>query len=75
MVSASTLSSKELAEYPILVRTVQLKPMMKAQISERIVSNGISVVATTSVHSEKTHLKKLMMKMIIIDYYNRKNIY
>ena len=42
--------------------------MIKAQISERIVSSGISDVASASVHSEKNRLKKLMtmMKMSII---------
>ena len=45
---------------------VQLKPIIKAQISGRMVSSGISDVATASVHSEKTSLKKLIMKMIII---------
>ena len=40
--------------------------MIKAQISGRMVSNAISDVATTSVHSEKTRLKKLMTKMMII---------
>ena len=49
-----------------LVHTVQLKPMIKTQISGRMVSSGISDVAITSVHSEKTHLKKCMMIMIII---------
>ena len=68
MASASTPSTNEPAKYLILVHTVQLKPMVKAKISGRMVSNGISDVATTSVHSEKTRLKKLMMmmKMIII---------
>ena len=62
----------------IIVHTVQLKPMIKAQISERMVSSGISDVAATSAFSEKTHLKKLMMmmmKMIIIITSNRKTIY
>ena len=41
--------------------------MIKAQISGIMIFNGISDVATASVYSEKTHLKKLMMmKMIII---------
>ena len=52
----------------ILVHAVQLKPMIKVQISERMASVGISDVVTASVYSEKTRLKKLMMimKMIII---------
>ena len=68
MVSASTPSANELAKDLILVHTVQLKPMIKALISGRMVSSGISDLASASVHSEKTRLKKLMMmmKMIII---------
>ena len=49
----------------ILVHT-QLKPMIKAQISGRMVSSGISDVEIASVYSEKTHLKKLMKIIIII---------
>ena len=60
-------AANEPAKYLILVHTVQLKPMIKAQISGIMVSNGISDVATASVYSEKTLLKKLLMimKMII----------
>ena len=51
----------------ILVHSVQLKPTIKVQISGRMACISISDVVTTSVYSEKTHLKKLMMmKMIII---------
>ena len=50
----------------ILVHTVELKPMMKAQISGRLASIGISDVVTASVNSEKTCMKKCMMIMIII---------
>ena len=50
----------------ILVHAVQLKPTIKVQISGRMASIGISDVVTTSVYSEKTRMKKLMMKMIII---------
>ena len=57
MASASTQSANEPAQDLILVHTVQLKPMIKAQIS----SSGISDVAFASVHSEKTHLKKCMI--------------
>ena len=35
--------------------------MIKAQISGRMVSSGISDVAIASVHSEKTRLKKLII--------------
>ena len=47
MVSAAN----EPAKYLILVHTVQLKPMIKAQISGIMVSNGLSDVATASVYS------------------------
>ena len=67
MTSVNTPSTNEPAKDLIIVHTVQLKPMIKAQISGRMVSSGISDVASASVHSEKTRLKKLMMiKMIII---------
>ena len=61
MASGSTPSVNEQAKYLILVHTVQLKPMIKAQISGRMISSGISEVAIASVHSEKTRLKKLMI--------------
>ena len=73
MASASILSTSEPAKDIILVHTVQLKPMIKAQIPGRMVSSGISDVVI-SVYSEKTRLKKLMMIMIIITN-NRKTIY
>ena len=67
MASANTQSANEDL---ILVLTVQLKPTIKAQISGRMASIGISDVVTSSVYSEKARLKKLMMmmmmKMIII---------
>ena len=37
----------------------------RAQISGRMVSSGISDVAIASVHSEKTHMKKMIMIIII----------
>ena len=37
------------------------KSKLKAQISGKLVTNGVSDVATASVHSEKTRLKKLMI--------------
>ena len=40
--------------------------MIEAQISGRMVSSGISDVAFTSVYSEKTHLKKIMMMVTMI---------
>ena len=51
---------------PILVHTVQLKPIIKAQISGKLVSSSISDVAFTSIYSEKTRLKKLMIMIILI---------
>ena len=39
---------------------------MKAQITGRMASIGISDVVTASVNSEKTRMKKCMMIMIII---------
>ena len=42
---------------PALVHTVQLKPMIKAHYSGRMVSSGISDVVITSTYSEKTRLK------------------
>ena len=72
MASASTSSTNEPSRDLILVQTVQLKPIIKAQISGRMASSGISDVAFASVYSEKTPLKKLMMRIIIN---NRKTIY
>ena len=66
MASASTPSANVPAKDLILVHIVQLKPMIKAQVSGRMVSSGISDVVIASVHSEKTRLKKYMMIMIII---------
>ena len=40
--------------------------MIKAQISGRMISSGISDVAITSVYFEKTRLKKLIMIIITI---------
>ena len=56
MASASTPS----ANVPVK------KPMIKTQISGRMVSSGRSHVAIASVHSEKTRLKKLIMIIIIM---------
>ena len=63
MASASTPSANELAKYFILVHTVQLIPMIKAQILGRIVSSGRSDLAFASVYSEKTRLKKLIITL------------
>ena len=71
MASASTPSANEPAKDFILVHTVQLKPMIKAQISGRMVSSGITDVAFASVHSKKTGLKKSMEIIIIIIFMNK----
>ena len=42
MASSSTPSANEPAKDHVLVHTVQLKPMTKAQISGRMVSSGIT---------------------------------
>ena len=42
MASVSTTSSNELAKDLTVVHTVQLKPMIKAQISGKMVSGGVS---------------------------------
>ena len=65
MASASTPSANDPANYLILVHTVQLKTMIKAHFSGRMVSSGINDVAFPLVHSEKTCLKKLMMRIMI----------
>ena len=49
----------------LLVRTVKLKPIIKAQISGKLVTSGISDVAIATVHSEKTRKKKMIMIIII----------
>ena len=67
MASASTTSANEPAKVLILVHTVQLKPMIKAQISGRMISSDISDVAFALVFSEKTCLKKLMKIIIIMN--------
>ena len=64
MASGSTPAANEPAKDLILVHTIQLKPMIKAQISGRMVSSGISDVEIDS-DSEKTCLKKLMIMIII----------
>ena len=42
------------------------KPMVKSLFSGRMVSSGISDVVIAPVHFEKFHLKKLMMRIMII---------
>ena len=61
MASASTPSCNVPENDFILLHTVELKPMIKAQISGKMVSSGISDVAIASEHSEKNCLKRCMM--------------
>ena len=49
-----------------LVHTIKLKPITKDQIPGKLVTSGISDIATASVHSEKTWAKKWIMIIIII---------
>ena len=65
MAAACSPSANEPAKGLILVRTIKLKPMIKAQISGRMISSGISDIAFASEYSEKTRLKKLMIMIII----------
>ena len=54
--------------HPVAIATTNVK----AHFSGRIASSGISDVAFASEYSEKIHLKKLMVKMIIMIINNRK---
>ena len=51
MASASIPSANEPAKGLILVHTLQLKPIIKSQISGRMVPSGVSNVAFVSIHS------------------------
>ena len=53
MASASTPSANEQTKDTVLVHTVQLKPMIKAHISGRMTSSGISDVVITSDNRRK----------------------
>ena len=53
MASPSIPSTNEQAKDLILAHTVQLKPRIKAQISGRMISSGISDVAIASVILKK----------------------
>ena len=53
-------------QWPYFSPHRKLKPIIKAQISGKLVIIGISDVVTTSVYSEKACLKKLIMIIIII---------
>ena len=50
-----------------LVHTVKLKPIIKAEISGKLVTSDISGVAIASVHSEKTRMKKMIIIIIIMN--------
>ena len=63
---ASSQNNQLIIRNDLILVAVQLKPMIKVQISGRMASIGISDVVTASVYSEKTRMKKLMMKIIII---------
>ena len=69
MASASTPSANEPAKDLILILTVQLKLMMKAYFSGRMVCSGLRDVASTSVHYEKNSLKKLITYVCYNYYY------
>ena len=49
-----------------LVHTEKLKPMIKGTISGRMLSSGICHIAFAPVYSEKTHLEKCWIMIIII---------
>ena len=74
MASASKPTVNELTRASFLVHTVKLKPIIKAQISGKLVTSGTSDVAIATVHSEKTRMKKMII-IIIISTSNRKSIY
>ena len=66
MESANTPSANEPTKDHIIRPHILLKPMIKAQISGRIMSSGISGAVIASLHFEKSRLKKCMMIMIMI---------
>ena len=47
-----------------LVHTVKIKPIIKAQISGKLITSSISDEAIASVYFEKTRLKKMIMIII-----------
>ena len=57
---------------PHFSHTVNLKPIIKAQISGKLVTSVISDIVIVSVHSEKTRMKKMIMIIIIINRKNRR---
>ena len=57
MASDRTPSANEQDKDVVLVHIVQLKPMIKAQISGRMISSGISELATASIDFKKPVLR------------------
>ena len=55
-----------------LAHTEKLKPMIKSQISGRMLSGSISDVVFTPVYSEKTRLKKCLIMIIVINRKKRR---
>ena len=66
MASASTPSANKQAKDVVLIHTVQLKPMIKAQFSGRMICSGISDVTIALIYFKKTRMKKLIVIIIII---------
>ena len=57
MASASTPSVNELTR----ASSLKLKPIIKPQISGKLVTSSVNDVAIATVHSEKTRIKKMIM--------------
>ena len=68
MASVNTPSANESVKDLILVYIVQLKYVIKVQLSARMVSNGISDVQIASVHSDKTSLKNCACECLCTAY-------
>ena len=64
MASASTPSANEPTKDLSLVHTVQVKPMIKVQISGRMLSSGIRCSVHFSILREN-RLKKLMILLLV----------
>ena len=71
------LKWRQLAHHQLMSQqkrpSVKPKPMIKAQISGKLVTSGISDVAIASIHSEKTRLKKLII--IIMNLSQEKTVF
>ena len=66
MASANKQSANEPARTSYSSTQYSQNKTIKAQISGRMASVGVSDVVAASVYSEKTRLKKCMMIMIIV---------